>query len=108
GLAGRGTEILVLVHEPAAAQRDGHPLLALGQRLSSVIQFRTPVDEVDRQFAGALLLNDAGGYFQRPLASRFDGTWQLHAPGRHRQLLAGFREVWERSLPSTGLRALAL
>ncbi len=105
-LATPHARLRILVQEPARAASEGHPLLTLAQRLSSAITFRTPVDEIDHHFAGAFLLNDRGGWFRRPLASRFDGDGSSYAPGRHAQLAADFEEVWERSEPSVGLRRL--
>ena len=39
-LSGRGARIRVIVHEPRKALADGHRLIALAQRLPSVVEFR--------------------------------------------------------------------
>lgn len=107
-LQARGGELRVLLHDPDAVMRDGHPLVTLAHRLPSRIALRVPQEEPDLQYAGAFLLNDTGGYLWRPVASRFEGTGNLHAPGKQRQLREYFVQVWERSLPDPRLRQLHL
>lgn len=107
-LSGARARIRLLVQEPDGAIASGHRLILLAQRLPSAFALRTPVDPIDRQFAGAFVANDRGGWFERPLASRFDGDGSRYAPGRHAQLLAQFEQIWERSEPASGLRRLDL
>ena len=108
GLSGRGAEIRLLLQDPAAAQQARAPLIPLLQRMSSVVQVRQPVDDVDLQYASAFVLSDVGGYLFRPLASRFEGYMSPHGAGRHRQLLDYFRQVWERSVLADELRVMRL
>lgn len=108
GTAGRGGRAQVLLQDAAAVQREHAPLLALAQRLPSVFAFREVDDPVDRAFAGAFLVNDGGGYLQRPLGHRFDGEAATAMPGRARQLARAFAPVWERSRPCTEFRALGI
>jgi predicted GNAT family N-acyltransferase len=108
GLAGRGAELRILLHDPAAAHRARSPLVGLAQRMSSTVQIRQAVEDVDLQYASAFVLNDAGGYLFRPLASRFEGSVSPHGPGRHRQLLDYFRQVWERAIEADELRPMRL
>jgi hypothetical protein len=96
------------VLEPARAGGAAPRLVALAQRLSSVFEMRTPVEEIDRQHAGAFIANDRGGCYERPLASRYDGEGSSHAPARAAQLLGVFNETWERSDPAADLRRLQL
>lgn len=105
---GRGAALHLLVQEPEQALRDGHPLIALAQRLASSILIRAPVEEADRQYPSAFLLNDRGGYLLRALGSRFDGVGNRHDAGRQRQLRDYFRQVWERSEYPGVLRELHL
>ena len=63
-----------------------------------------PQEEADLQYPAAFLIDDRGGYLMRPLATRWEGTANLYAPGRQRQLREYFEQVWERSLPSPELR----
>jgi predicted GNAT family N-acyltransferase len=107
-LSGRRARVRVLVQEPRKALTDGHRLIALAQRLPSVIELRTPQEETDRTYASAFLINDRRGYLFRTLASRNEGEGSTYAPGRHAQLREYFDQVWERSVPSEELRHLAL
>ena len=107
-LSGRGAGILILLHDPAAAVRDGHRLLHFAARMSSYVHLRKPVSDEDRHHPSAFVLNDVGGYFHRTLASRFDGEGNTHNPGRHRQLVEYFSQVWERSEEDPELRRMSL
>ena len=106
-IAGRSARIRVLVQTPLTAAQDGHRLIALGQRLSSTIEFRTPVAE-DLQYASAFVVNDGYGYFFRTLGTRFDGEAATRAPGRGGQLQEYFDGVWERAELCDDLRQLNL
>ena len=106
--AGRGGVVQLIVLDPAAVQGQGHPLLGLAQRLTSVFQFRTPVEDVDLQYPSAFLANDRDGYLFRQLGSRWDGDWSPAHPARTRQLAEHFGRVWERSRACTEFRALGI
>jgi predicted GNAT family N-acyltransferase len=107
-LSGRRARVRILVQDPRKPISDGHRLIAIAQRLPSVIEFRVPQDEHDRQYASAFLINDRRGYLFRLLASRNEGEGSTYAPGRHAQLREYFDQVWERSAPSEELRPLAI
>ncbi len=107
-LSGRHARVRILVQEPRKAIADGHALIRLAQQLPSAIELRVPVEERDLAEPSAFLVDDRGGYFLRPLASRMEGEGGTFAPGRHKQLVAAFDEIWERSLPSADLRVLAI
>ena len=100
----RGGQLRILLQEPLVALREHHPLIQLVQRLSSTMLIRVPADEQDLKYPAAFLIDDRGGYLLRPLGSRYEGTANLHAPGRQRQLREYFDQVWERSLPDPELR----
>jgi predicted GNAT family N-acyltransferase len=108
GLSGRGAEVRILLQDPLAARRSRSPLVALAQRMSSTVQVRQVIEEVDLQYASAFVLNDNAGYLFRPLASRFEGCVSTHGPGRHRQLLDYFRQVWDRAVEADELRPMRL
>lgn len=105
---GRGPKVHVIVLEPERLRADGHALLPLAQRLSSVFALRTPVDPEDRQAAEGYLVADESAYVFRPLATRFEGTACLDGPARARQLAQGFDRRWERARELTELRALGI
>ncbi len=100
----RGGELRILLQDPNSPLRNNHPLIPLAQRLSSSILIRVPEVDQDLQYPAAFLIDDRGGYLMRPLGSRYEGTANLYAPGRQRQLREYFEQVWERSLPNPELR----
>ncbi len=95
--SGRSALIRVLLHDPDAALRDDHRLIALAQRLPSSIQVRVPMDEVDLGWASACLLNDAGGYLFLPEAERPQGRAARAHRANAAPLQQHFDEVWDRS-----------
>ncbi len=100
--------IRLLVLDPARARSEVPRLIELSQRLTSIFAFRTPVEEIDRQYAGAYLISDRDAWYERPLAVRFDGEGNTHAPGRTRQLQESFNAIWERSEDCSEMRRLEI
>jgi predicted GNAT family N-acyltransferase len=107
-ISGRGARIRIIIQDPQTVVANGHRLIGLAQRLSSVFGLRTPVQDNDLQYPSAFLLNDNAGYYFRVLGTRFEGEVVNCAPGRHAQLLEYFNQVWERSETSEHLRKLEL
>ncbi|WP_430389561.1 GNAT family N-acetyltransferase [Dyella sp. 20L07] len=106
--SGRGAQVRMLLHDPVAALRDAHRLIALAQRLPSTIQIRTPVEEVDLGYASSYLLTDQGGYLFQPDAQRLSGRAAWRDRAAQAPLQQHFNDVWERSLPATALQSLHL
>lgn len=106
--AGRRADIRILLHDPAAALRDDHRLIALFQRLPGAFQIRTPMEDVDRQVASAWLLSDGGGYLFLPEASQPQGRMALADRAAQVPLQQKFDEIWERSTRASELLALNL
>lgn len=106
--SGRGAEIRILLHDPEAALRNSHRLIALAQRLSSVLHVRTPLEEGDLAYASAYLLTDQGGYLFQPDARRADARASRRDRAAQAPLSQHFNEVWERSAPVRALQPLDL
>ena len=106
--AGRGAQIRVLLHAPEAALRASHRLIALAQRLPSVIQIRTPLEDLDLAYPSAYLLTDQGGYLLQPDAQRPSGRADARDRAAQAPLLQHFNDVWERSARATALNPLDL
>lgn len=105
-ISGRGAQIRILLHDPAAALRNDHRLIALAQRLPSAIQIRMPVEEADLAYVSAYLLNDAGGYLFLPEADRPQGRAARHDRASQAPLQQHFDDVWERAERASVLQAL--
>lgn len=106
--AGRGAQIRVLLHDPEAALRASHRLIALAQRLPSVIQIRAPLEDLDLAYPSAYLLTDQGGYLFQPDAQRPSGRADARDRAAQAPLLQHFNDVWERSARATVLNPLNL
>lgn len=105
-ISGRAAQIRVILHDPDAALRNDHRLIALAQRLSSAIQIRTPVEEVDLAYASSYLLNDASGYLFLPEADKPQGRGARNNRPGQVPLQQHFDEVWERSERASVLQTL--
>jgi predicted GNAT family N-acyltransferase len=105
-ISGRGAQIRILLHDPAAALRHSHRLIALVQRLPSAMQVRMPVEEADLGYLGAYLLNDVGGYLFLPEADRPQGRAARHDRASAAPLQKHYDEIWERSERASVLQTL--
>lgn len=105
-ISGRGALIRILLHDPAAALRNDHRLVALAQRLPSAIQIRTPIEEADLAHVSAYLLNDTGGYLFLPEADRPRGRAACRDRASQAPLQQHFDAVWDRAERTTMLQAL--
>mgnify|MGYP002075675207 CR=1 FL=1 len=97
----------LLVREPAALAQGKHRLVALAQRLPSLIRLRelppgsaTPDDE--------LLVTDHGGLLRWSHGRPPRGYGIHHAPREARQLAEAFDELWGQSREIAELRTLSL
>lgn len=106
--SGRGAQIRILLHDPAAALRDSHRLIALTQRLPSVILVRTPIEDLDLAYGSSYLFTDQGGYLFQPDAQRPTGRAALNDRASQAPLQLHFNDVWERSTRASALHALDL
>lgn len=105
-ISGRAAQIRILLHDPAAALRNDHRLIALAQRLPSAIQIRMPVEETDRAYISAYLLNDAGGYLFLPEADRGQGRAARDDRANQVPLQKHFNAVWDRAERASELQSL--
>jgi len=101
-------QVRVIVHDAAAVQAAGAPLLALAQRLPSVFQFREVSDPVDRALASACACNDSGDYYFRLMGHRLDGEAGIALPSRSQPFEQQLQRVWDRSRECNELRALGI
>lgn len=97
--------IRVLVQDSTPAVKDGHRLVELGHRLSSIIKFRKPAEEY-KDFNEAFLIADEVGLIHRKLADRFEGVANFKTPLEGRDLSKFFDEIWEKSAQDPELRRL--
>ncbi|WMJ69748.1 GNAT family N-acetyltransferase [Stenotrophomonas sp. 24(2023)] len=101
-------QLRVIVQDAATIAATGAPLLALAQRLPSVIQFRDVADAGDRALGSACLLNDAGDFYFRLIGHRLDGEAGFALPSRSQPFVQQLQRIWDRSRDCSELRALGI
>jgi hypothetical protein len=103
----RMSRIRVVSIDPGPAIRAGHRLVTLAQRFSSYIEVR----RASRDHAGlteTYLIADEAAVLFRPIASRYEGYADVHAPLEARLHLKSFEEIWEKAEPDTEFRRLGI
>lgn len=100
-------QVRILVKDSTPAVRNGHRLIALSQRLTSLIEIRRVAEDY-REYNQAFLVADATGYAMRRHADRFEGSVHFNAAKTCRELLTFFDEVWRNSAPDPDLQRLYL
>lgn len=102
-----GSGFRILVRDGRRTVSRGHRLIELARKLSSHIEIRRPaVYHRDRQ--RTFLVADGKGYFDRPLANRYEGTANFNDPGAAEVLVREFEDVWEHATPERELARLYL
>ncbi|MFK7955113.1 MAG: GNAT family N-acetyltransferase [Lysobacterales bacterium] len=98
-------QILVLDSKPAVAT--SHPLIALAQRLPSVIEIRRPGRD-HRDYPGAFSIADEHHLLLRAFGDQFEGyslLWQRRHARRQQEI---FSAMWETASPDPQCRRLGL
>lgn len=87
--------------------RDHGPLVALAQRLPSLVQLRQADPDFSRPATQPFIVNDRGQLLLIDSGDRLEGMF-TDASERARPLAARFDEAWERARPLSELRALGI
>lgn len=107
-LSGRGASVRLLIHDISFGLQNGHRLLMLAQRISSLIEIRRVREHESGSFSQSVLFNDAGGWMRRTDPLSYDGEAHLQDRPGQRELQMWFDRVWERAEPDTTARVLKL
>ena len=103
----RMSRIRVVSIDPGTAVRAGHRLIALAQRFSSYIDVRRASKD-HSQLAETFLVADEEALLFRPIASRYEGYADLHAPLKAREHRKQFEDIWEKAEPDPEFRRLGI
>ena len=103
----RMSRIRIVCKDPGASIRAGHRLIALAQRFSSYMEVRRASKDHE-QMAETFLVADEEAVLFRPLASRYEGYADVHAPFEARQFLKTFSDIWEKAEPDPEFRRLGI
>lgn len=105
--AGRQREVAWLFAEAEGIARTHGALVALAQRLPSLLPLRQADPDFAPPAAHGFLANDAGGVLLLDSGERATGTL-CHVGKRARPLIGRFEDAWQRAWPLAELRALGL
>ncbi|HEY3858917.1 MAG TPA: hypothetical protein VGM47_04820 [Gammaproteobacteria bacterium] len=103
----RMSRIRIVCIDPGASVRAGHRVVNLAQRFSSYVEVRRASPD-HAQLAETFLVADEEAVLFRPIASRYEGYADLHAPLEARKYLKQFSEIWEKAEPDPEFRRLGI
>jgi len=103
----RFSRIRVVTIDPGPSIRAGHRLIGLAQRFSSYIEIRR-AGEAHTGLAESFLVADESGLLYRPIATRYEGFADAHAPLEARLHLKEFEGIWEQAEPDPEFRRLGI
>ncbi|HWS27837.1 MAG TPA: GNAT family N-acetyltransferase, partial [Xanthomonadales bacterium] len=72
-LSGRRAQVRILLQDTSRVVREGHRMVDLAQRLSSIVHLRR-VSHEDATYPSAYVLTDGGGYLFRTFGDRFEAV----------------------------------
>ena len=103
----RMSRIRIVSIDPGASIRAGHRLISLAQRFSSYMEVRRAAKD-HAQLAETFLVADEEAVLFRPIASRYEGYADVHAPLEARKFLRQFADIWEMAEPDPEFRRLGI
>lgn len=103
----RMSRIRIVCIDPGASVRAGHRIVGLTQRFSSYMEVRRASRD-HAQLAETFLVADEEAVLFRPIATRYEGFADLHAPLEARKYLRQFADIWERAEPDPEFRRLGI
>jgi hypothetical protein len=103
----RMSRIRIVCIDPGVSVRTGHRLISLAQRFSSSVEVRRASKD-HSQLAETFLVADEEAVLFRPIASRYEGYADTHAPLEARKFLRQFDGIWEIAEPDPEFRRLGI
>jgi hypothetical protein len=103
----RMSRIRIVCIDPGASIRVGHRIVGLTQRFSSYMEVRRASHD-HAQLAETFLVADEEAVLFRPIATRYEGFADLHAPLEARKYLKQFADIWEKAEPDPEFRRLGI
>lgn len=99
--------VRILINNVDTLVKHDHLLLHLYRKLTTYIEIRK-INEIYKNINRSFLAVDNAAYLLRDNAERFEGSANYNDPGKTRELLTSFNEIWEHSQPDSNLRGLHL
>jgi len=98
-------KIQILIEDSRNVVSGGHRLIALMRQLTSFIEIRKINTDL-KTLSDAFLICDETALIYRRQIHRYEGILNFNDRGRCRQILAEFRDSWEKAAPDPELRRL--
>lgn len=103
----RMSRIRIVSIDPGPAIRAGHRLVHLVQRFSSYMEARRASRD-HQELIDTFLVADDVALLYRPLVTRYEGYYDVHAPMEARQKLRVFEDIWQQAEPDPEFRRLGI
>ena len=97
--------VRILINDIDTLIKNDHMFLHLHRKLTSFIEIRK-IAETYKNTYKSFITVDGKGYLLRDNAERFEGHANYNDPGKTRDLLSTFDEIWEHSQVDINLRNL--
>lgn len=106
-VSGSRANVQILLEDSRKIVASGHRIIELARQVSSYIEIRK-INTNLKTISEAFLVGDETGVVFRKQPQRYEGFVNFNDRSRCRQLLADFRDSWEKALPDPELRRLHL
>ena len=103
----RVARVRILVQNPEKSIHQGHRLMELSRKLSSLIEIRQPANQ-HKGITEAAITFDRSGFLYRELGDRPEGSGCYQDPLRTLELERKFDEIWAPSEPLSEFRRLSI
>ena len=103
----RVARIRILVQNPEKAIHQGHRLIELSRKLSSLMEIRQPANQ-HKSLTETAITFDQSGFLYRELGDRPEGSGCYHDPLRALELERKFDDIWALSEPLAEFRRLSI
>ena len=97
--------IKILIEDPSKVVTSGHRIIELMRRVTSFIQIQKINTDL-KTLPDAFLICDETAILYRKQTHRYEGFINFNDRGKCRQILADFRDSWEKSAPESEFRRL--
>jgi len=99
------SHVKILIEDPSKVVSGGHRLIELMRHTSSSFQIQK-INTNLKTLTDAFLICDDTAILYRKQAHRYEGFINFNDRGKCRQILADFRDSWEKSAPESEFRRL--
>ena len=99
------SSVKILIEDPSKVVSGGHRLIELMRKLTSSFQIQKINTDL-KTLSDAFLICDETAILYRKQTHRYEGFVNFNDRGKCRQILADFRDSWEKSMPEQEFRRL--